>query len=251
MTDHVDATSGGPSAPGPIEPVWLVEATYAPDAAETRVPFRAEHIARLRDLKRQGIVVEAGAFADVTASIIVLRAADEQAALEVCAMTSTSGTACGWSSERGPSGGSRTVDPDDPQGRGFLGGSDDDDRREALGAQRLDDPRSVAASVPPGDAFQVPVDDVCRNRPARPAAVLCMDLVARQGEDDGRRSDASGRGEAEERAARVPLDARRVDDDEPADRQPPGDLAMEDREGRPRRVLIRRVAADRRSKRIG
>jgi len=84
MTDHVDATSGGPSAPGPIEPVWLVEATYAPDAAETRVPFRAEHIARLRDLKRQGIVVEAGAFADVTASIIVLRAADEQAALEVC-----------------------------------------------------------------------------------------------------------------------------------------------------------------------
>jgi len=48
------------------------------------VPFRAEHIARLRDLKRQGIVVEAGAFADVTSSIIVLRAADEQAALEVC-----------------------------------------------------------------------------------------------------------------------------------------------------------------------
>jgi len=84
MTDHVDATSGGPSAAGPIEPVWLVEATYAPDAAETRVPFRAEHIARLRDLKRQGIVVEAGAFADVTASIIVLRAAHEQAALEVC-----------------------------------------------------------------------------------------------------------------------------------------------------------------------
>ena len=70
--------------PSPIEPVWLVEATYAPDAAETRTPFRAEHIARLRELKRQGIVVEAGAFADVSATILVVRAADEQAALDIC-----------------------------------------------------------------------------------------------------------------------------------------------------------------------
>jgi uncharacterized protein len=73
----------GPEA-APIEPIWLVEATYAPDAAETRVPFRAEHIARLRELKRQGIVVEAGAFVDVSASIILVRAVDEQAALELC-----------------------------------------------------------------------------------------------------------------------------------------------------------------------
>jgi uncharacterized protein YciI len=71
------------AAPSPVEPVWLVEATYAPDAAETRVPFRAEHLARLRALKRQGIVVEAGAFADVSASIVVVRAADEQAALDL------------------------------------------------------------------------------------------------------------------------------------------------------------------------
>ena len=74
-----------PRAPDPpIEPIWLVEATYAPDAAETRVPFRAEHLARLRELKRQTVVVEAGAFADVSASIILVRAADEQAALELC-----------------------------------------------------------------------------------------------------------------------------------------------------------------------
>ncbi|HUQ79282.1 MAG TPA: YciI family protein [Patescibacteria group bacterium] len=68
----------------PTEPVWLVEATCAPDAAETRVPFRAEHIARLQELKRAGIVVEAGAFADVSASIVLVRAADERAALDVC-----------------------------------------------------------------------------------------------------------------------------------------------------------------------
>ena len=32
-----------------IEPTWLIEATYAPDAADTRVPFRARHLARLVD----------------------------------------------------------------------------------------------------------------------------------------------------------------------------------------------------------
>jgi uncharacterized protein YciI len=67
-----------------IEPVWLVEATYAPDAVETRVPFRAEHIARLRSLKAEGIVVEAGAFTDVSASIVIVRASDEHAALDLC-----------------------------------------------------------------------------------------------------------------------------------------------------------------------
>jgi uncharacterized protein len=73
-----------PAPRATIEPVWLVEATYAPDAAETRVPFRAEHVARLRALKRQGIVIEAGAFTDVSATLVLVRAAEEQAALEIC-----------------------------------------------------------------------------------------------------------------------------------------------------------------------
>ena len=66
-----------------IEPVWFIEATYAPDAAETRVPFRARHIARLAELKDAGTIVEVGAFADVSASIMIVRAADEAAALEI------------------------------------------------------------------------------------------------------------------------------------------------------------------------
>ncbi|HEV7809783.1 MAG TPA: YciI family protein [Candidatus Limnocylindrales bacterium] len=82
MTD--DTSSPEAMVASPIEPVWLVEATYAPDAAETRVPFRAEHIARIRALKAGGIIVEAGAFPDVSASIVILRASDEQAALAVC-----------------------------------------------------------------------------------------------------------------------------------------------------------------------
>ena len=66
-----------------IEPTWLIEATYAPDAAETRVPFRGRHLARLVELMDAGIVVAAGAYADVSASIVVVRAADEGAALEI------------------------------------------------------------------------------------------------------------------------------------------------------------------------
>lgn len=70
--------------PSSLELVWFVEATYAPDAAETRVPFRPQHLARLLELKDAGVVIEAGAFPDVSASILLLRAADEAAALELC-----------------------------------------------------------------------------------------------------------------------------------------------------------------------
>jgi uncharacterized protein len=66
-----------------IEPLFIVEATYAPDAAETRLPFRAEHIARILALRDAGVLVEAGAFSDVSASILLLRAADPEAALAV------------------------------------------------------------------------------------------------------------------------------------------------------------------------
>ena len=68
-------------AVSPIEPVWFVEATYAPDGAEARVPFRAEHIARFQELKRSGVVVEIGAFTDASASVAVVRAASEEEVL--------------------------------------------------------------------------------------------------------------------------------------------------------------------------
>ena len=67
-----------------IETVWFVEATYAPDAAETRVPFRARHIARMTELKAAGVIVEAGAFTDVSASVLLVRAASEDEAIELC-----------------------------------------------------------------------------------------------------------------------------------------------------------------------
>ena len=76
-----DPTGGSPAHE--IEPVWYVEATYAPDAAETRTPFRAQHLARIAALTAKGRIVVAGAFTDVSASIVLVRAPDEQAALDL------------------------------------------------------------------------------------------------------------------------------------------------------------------------
>lgn len=66
-----------------IESVWLVEATYAPDAAETRTPFRAEHLAGCAERLAAGTYVEVGAFSDVSASVILVRAASEAEALRI------------------------------------------------------------------------------------------------------------------------------------------------------------------------
>jgi uncharacterized protein YciI len=75
----------GSAAPAhAIEPAWYVECTYAPDAAETRAPFRAAHLARAAELRREGVIIEVGAFADVSASVLIIRAASEAEALEVC-----------------------------------------------------------------------------------------------------------------------------------------------------------------------
>jgi uncharacterized protein YciI len=69
--------------PHSLETVWLVEATYAPDGAETRTPVRPLHLARIAGLIASGIVIEAGAYADVSASLFLVRAASEAAALDL------------------------------------------------------------------------------------------------------------------------------------------------------------------------
>jgi uncharacterized protein len=66
-----------------IERIWVLEATYAPDGAEARAPFRAEHLERIARLIHEGTVIEAGAFVDVSTSIVLLRAASEDAALAI------------------------------------------------------------------------------------------------------------------------------------------------------------------------
>ncbi len=66
-----------------LEPIWVVEATYAPDAAERRTEFRAEHLGRLRELKATGAIIEVGAYADVSASVALVNAESEEEALEL------------------------------------------------------------------------------------------------------------------------------------------------------------------------
>lgn len=72
------------TAPAPaIENVWVVEATYAPDAAETRAPIRPAHLARIAALKADGTIVEAGGYLDMSGSLLIVRAADEAAAIDI------------------------------------------------------------------------------------------------------------------------------------------------------------------------
>jgi uncharacterized protein YciI len=66
-----------------IETIWVVEAAYGPDAAERRAPVRAEHLRRIGALLEAGVIVEAGGYADMSGSLILVRAADEAAALAV------------------------------------------------------------------------------------------------------------------------------------------------------------------------
>ena len=70
-----------PSAAVVLEPIFAIEATYAPDAAETRQPVRPQHLARLADLRDRGIVIEAGGFADMSGSLLLVRAESEDEAI--------------------------------------------------------------------------------------------------------------------------------------------------------------------------
>jgi uncharacterized protein YciI len=73
--------AGDPPEGLAIEQIWVVEATLGPDAAERRAPVRHEHLARIARLRGEGTVVEAGAFADMSASLLLFRVPSREAAL--------------------------------------------------------------------------------------------------------------------------------------------------------------------------
>ncbi|TMD31835.1 MAG: hypothetical protein E6I94_02550 [Chloroflexi bacterium] len=66
-----------------IEPIYVIEATYGPRAAELRPSVRPEHLSRILDLRDRGIVIEAGGYTDFSTAIIFLRAASEAEALAI------------------------------------------------------------------------------------------------------------------------------------------------------------------------
>jgi uncharacterized protein YciI len=56
----------------------VVEADYVEGAAERREPHRAEHLERVRELGREGTLVLAGGFEDLSSSLLVFTLTDEQ-----------------------------------------------------------------------------------------------------------------------------------------------------------------------------
>jgi uncharacterized protein YciI len=66
-----------------IEPVWLVEVPYTPDAPRLRPPHRLVHLGRIADLIREGTVIEAGGCSDWTKAVLLVRGAS---AAEVIAL---------------------------------------------------------------------------------------------------------------------------------------------------------------------
>ncbi|MFH1474228.1 MAG: YciI family protein [Chloroflexota bacterium] len=66
-----------------MEPVFVIEATYGPDAAELRPSHRPVHLARMAALRAAGVVLEAGGFLDMSGSLLLVRAADADAALAI------------------------------------------------------------------------------------------------------------------------------------------------------------------------
>lgn len=64
-----------------IETLWFVQATYAPDAAETRTPIRPAHLAGMAERLADGRYAMAGAFTDVSESVLLVRAETEAEAV--------------------------------------------------------------------------------------------------------------------------------------------------------------------------
>ena len=62
---------------------FVVEAAYADDATESRAPYREQHLERVERLMTEGTLLLAGAYDDMSASLLILDVADEKQAREI------------------------------------------------------------------------------------------------------------------------------------------------------------------------
>jgi uncharacterized protein len=65
------------------EPCYVAECVYAKDAAAKRAPFREAHLARVGMLSDEGALLLAGAFDDMSASLLVFAVGSEEAAAAI------------------------------------------------------------------------------------------------------------------------------------------------------------------------
>ena len=204
-----------------IEPIWVVEATYAPDAAETRPAVRPEHLARVAQAQGRGHDPRGRRVpGPVDRSPPRARAERGRGDRASSATTSTCARASGWSCGRSPTGGSRwrgspgpADAPPAPQraarvtraastARGSVNRTiachpsaasrpPSTDRRRSSSWRR-----TASSGTTPGDAQPVPAEHQLR----------------RQVEHDRDGGHALAGREPQERAARRREDARGVDD---------------------------------------
>ena len=62
---------------------YVVEARYAEGAADKRAPHRDAHLERLRKLAAEGVLVLAGAFSDLSATLLVFAVGSEEAVVAI------------------------------------------------------------------------------------------------------------------------------------------------------------------------
>jgi len=66
-----------------IETIFVIEAVYGAEAARLRPAVRPEHLERIARLRDEGIIIEAGGYADFSTAILLVRAKSEQEALDL------------------------------------------------------------------------------------------------------------------------------------------------------------------------
>jgi uncharacterized protein (DUF952 family)/uncharacterized protein YciI len=66
-----------------LETIYVVQATYGPDAPKLRPAARPEHLAHIGDLLRSGQLIEAGGYLDFSEALLLVRASSEVDALDL------------------------------------------------------------------------------------------------------------------------------------------------------------------------
>jgi len=66
-----------------VETIYVVEATYGPEAERLRPAARPEHLAHVGELLRSGRLIEAGGYLDFSSALLLVQAASEEEALDL------------------------------------------------------------------------------------------------------------------------------------------------------------------------
>jgi uncharacterized protein len=64
-----------------VQPIYIVEISYSPDASAKRPAVREEHLTRIGRLLEEGKLIEAGGYLDFSAAVFLVPTATEEEAL--------------------------------------------------------------------------------------------------------------------------------------------------------------------------